>query len=303
MPSPTFPRERGSGRRVLALRPLPRGFPRKRACGGRRGPTRTLPPVSPRKRVRRCAALAPNRPPLTLPRQRRALRQRRVLRQRRTLRSGRPRPRAPPPDTGRPPFPGRGRPTGRTPQSPPAHPPAAAPAPRAWSHAASSARRTTAPTSGDSRPRTTIIPSSSTHVRSDRVSWRRRSSACSAWRSTRRHARTIFSTWAAVPDSATLSRSSSVSGVATRVTARIFEYAKSCQAKSASERGDLRVRGDPKRSMSRTGRPSAVPRRSATKSPPTSAPAPTRPHQRLTPGGAAGTPSAARQVLAVFRSM
>ena len=100
---------------------------------------------------------------------------------------------------------------------------AGASAPRAWSHAASSARRTTAPTSGDSRPRTTTIPSSSTHVRSDRVSCRRRSSDCSASRSTRRHARTIFSTWAAVPDSATFSRSSSVSGVATRVTARIFE--------------------------------------------------------------------------------
>ncbi len=96
--------------------------------------------------------------------------------------------------------------------------------PRAWSHAASSARRTTAPTSGDRRPRTTTIPFSSTHVRSDRVSCRRRSSVCSARRSTRRQARTIFSTWAAVPDSATFSRSSSVSGVATRVTARIFEY-------------------------------------------------------------------------------
>ena len=47
------------------------------------------------------------------------------------------------------------------------------------------ARRTTAPTSGDRRPRTTTIPSSSTQVRSDRVSCRRRSSACSAKRDPR----------------------------------------------------------------------------------------------------------------------
>ena len=86
-----------SGRRVLALRMLPRGFPRKR--------------------VRRRAALIPTRPSPTFPRERRA------------LRSGPRRPRAPPPDTGRSPFPGRARPTTRTPQSPPAHPPAVAPAP------------------------------------------------------------------------------------------------------------------------------------------------------------------------------
>ena len=67
------------------------------------------------------------------------------------------------------------------------------------------------------------MPSSSTQVRSDRVSCRRRSSAASAVRSTRRQPRTICSTCAAVPHSATSSSACSVSGVATRVTARTFE--------------------------------------------------------------------------------
>ena len=102
-------------------------------------------------------------------------------------------------------------------------PPSDAGARRAWSHAASSARRSTAPTSGVKRPRTTTIPSSSTHVRSPRLAFRRRSSACSTFRSMRRHARAIRSTCAAVPASATSSRVCSFSGVATRVTARTFE--------------------------------------------------------------------------------
>ena len=85
-------------------------------------------------------------------------------------------------------------------------PPSDAGARRAWSHAASSARRSTAPTSGVKRPRTTTIPSSSTHVRSSRLACCRRSSACSTFRSMRRHARAIRSTCAAVPASATSSR-------------------------------------------------------------------------------------------------
>ena len=68
-------------------------------------------------------------------------------------------------------------------------PPSDAGARRAWSQAASSARRSTAPTSGVNRPRTTTIPSSSTHVRSSRLACCRRSSACSTFRSMRRHAR------------------------------------------------------------------------------------------------------------------
>ena len=98
-----------------------------------------------------------------------------------------------------------------------------APARRSASSAASSARRTTAPTSGVSRPRITTIPSSSTQVCSTRLAWRHRSSAASAVRSTRRQARTTCSTCAAVPASATSSSVCSVSGVATRVTARTFE--------------------------------------------------------------------------------
>ena len=68
------------------------------------------------------------------------------------------RPRAPRPDTGRPPCRDR-------------------------------ARRTTAPTSGASRPRITTMPSSSTQVCSTRLACRRRSSAASAVRSTRLQAR------------------------------------------------------------------------------------------------------------------
>ena len=93
----------------------------------------------------------------------------------------------------------------------PSAPPSSTAARCAWSHAASSARRSAAPTSGVNRPWTITIPSSSTHVRSDRLSCRRRSSVCSAVRSTRRHPRTICSTCAAVPHSATSSSACSVS--------------------------------------------------------------------------------------------
>ena len=82
-------------------------------------------------------------------------------------------------------------------------PPSDSGARRAWSHAASSARRSADPTSGVNRPRTTTIPSSSTHVRSPRLACWRRSSACSTFRSMRRHARAIRSTCDAVPASAT----------------------------------------------------------------------------------------------------
>ena len=91
------------------------------------------------------------------------------------------------------------------------------------SSAAASARRSTAPTSGVSLPRTTTIPSSSTQVWTARDSCRRRSSTCSAARSTRRQVRTTCSTCAAVPARATSSSACSVAGVATRVTARTFE--------------------------------------------------------------------------------
>ena len=160
MPSPAFPRERGSGRRVLAIRTLPRWFPRKRAGGGRPAPTWTLPPVSPRKGVRCRAALGPTRLSRTFPRERG------TLRERRALRSGRPRPHAPPPDTDRPPSPRSSPPDsahfaitpsasacrcasdGASAPAPGAAPSsetaAGASAPRAWSQAASSARRTTA---------------------------------------------------------------------------------------------------------------------------------------------------------------
>ena len=119
-----------------------------------------LPPVSPRKGVRCRAALGPTRLSRTFPRERG------TLRERRALRSGRPRPHAPPPDTDRPPSPRSSPPDsahfaitpsasacrcasdGASAPAPGAAPSsetaAGASAPRAWSQAASSARRTTA---------------------------------------------------------------------------------------------------------------------------------------------------------------
>ena len=91
---------------------------------------------------------------------------------------------------------------------------------RSWSAAASSARCSTAPISGVSRPRSTSIPSSSIQVVRCRDRCRASASCAAITRSVRRQARTIRSTCDAVPARATSSSRCSVSGVATRVMAR-----------------------------------------------------------------------------------
>src|SRR5207245_545141 len=56
-------------------------------------------------------------------------------------------------------------------------------------------------------------------------------------RSTRRHPRTMRSTWSAVPARPTPSSRSSVSGVATRVSARTLAYESSPRARARASRG------------------------------------------------------------------
>ena len=85
-------------------------------------------------------------------------------------------------------FPLLHRPTSSPPPLPHRHP---TPATAAPGRTASSPCRSTDPTSGVKHPRTTTIPSSSTHVRSARLAFRRRSSARSTLQSMRRHARAI----------------------------------------------------------------------------------------------------------------
>ena len=105
------------------------------------------------------------------------------------------------------------------------------------SRAAASACITTAPTSGSSRPRITTMPSASGYTCTARCRCPPVLSSTSALRSIRRQPRTIISTCSAVPARPTASSRSSVSGVATRVSARIFEYDSSPQASASFNRG------------------------------------------------------------------
>ena len=181
-------------------------------------------------------------------------------------------PRAAPPGNGRrrtrgrdprpaPPRPAvRARRPGAVPASP--RPPAAplrqtpAPSRNSRSAAASSARWTTAPTSGVRRPRITTIPSSSTQVESCRC--RCRDSSCAAaTSSTRRQARTRRSTWAAVPACAKSSSAASLSGVATRVSARTLAYEIAPRCMVALMRGSV-ARAWATRTFSRAA-PKAMP--------------------------------------------
>src|SRR5881296_907525 len=96
---------------------------------------------------------------------------------------------------------------------------------------------TTAPTSGARRPRMTTMPSSSLYMCRARLLCRRALSRASAIWSTRRQPRTMRSTCSAVPALPTLSRRSSVSGVATRVRARTFAYDSSPRARAWARGG------------------------------------------------------------------
>ena len=77
-----------------------------------------------------------------------------------------------------------------------------------------------APTSGSSLPRTTYMPSSSGKTEKQRERCRILSISPSSHRLNRRHALTVLSSLAAVLESASSSKSPSLSGVATRVRAR-----------------------------------------------------------------------------------
>src|SRR5207249_5806163 len=97
------------------------------------------------------------------------------------------------------------------------------------------------------------------YTRSARRLWRRAVSRASAIRSTRRQPRTIRSTWQAVPARPTASRRSSVSGVATRVSARTLAYESSPRARACASRGKF-ARARATRTRSR-----AAPRSSPTR--------------------------------------
>jgi hypothetical protein len=81
------------------------------------------------------------------------------------------------------------------------------------------------------------MPSPSGYTRRARLRWRRVVSCASALRSIRRQPRTIISTCSAVPARPTASSRSSVSGVATLVSARTFEYDSSPRARACASRG------------------------------------------------------------------
>ena len=87
----------------------------------------------------------------------------------------------------------------------------------------------------------TTIPSPSGYACSARWRWRRAFSSASALRSIRRHPRTMSSTCSAMPARPTASSRSSVSSVATRVSARTFEYDSSPRASASFNRGVSRA--------------------------------------------------------------
>ena len=92
------------------------------------------------------------------------------------------------------------------------------------SDAASTARISTAPTSGSRRPFTTYMPSPSTKTEKVRLRCRASSAVSSPSRDSFLNMRTVRSSFAAEPARANSSSFASLSGVATRVSARTLVY-------------------------------------------------------------------------------